>query len=282
MAIRDLLSDGRIALTPSEQRIAQALLNDYPAAGLGPATHLAKRAGVSDPTVVRFVVKLGFDGFMAFQSSLLGELEERLRSPLTMMGSVPAADEGGVMRGYLQSVGAALRQAETASPQISFDRAARLIMESRTLLLLGGRFSRHVAEILAAHLEQFRPAVTRLGPVSAETFDRLADLGKRDALIAFDYRRYQRDVIAFAQQAADRGLRLVLFTDRWQSPAAARADVVIISPVEAGSPYDTLAPAVGQVEALVAQIVAERRDQLRPRIERIEEVRRSNRVTFDT
>jgi len=281
MQIRELLTSGKVSLTPSEQRIAQVLLNDYPTSGLGTAASLAKRARVSDPTVNRLVVKLGFDGFPAFQASLLGELEDRLRSPLAMMGSRQLDGGESPMLSYLRSAGAALQQAETATPQISFDRATRLVMEARQLYLLGGRFSRHVADLLAAHLDQFRPDVVRLGTVSAEAFDRLVDIGKRDVLIAFDYRRYQRDVIEFVRQAADRGARLVVFTDRWQSPAAAHADVTIVSPVEVQSPYDTMVPAIAQIEALVAQIVAEQGDSLRPRIERVETVRHANDVTFD-
>jgi DNA-binding MurR/RpiR family transcriptional regulator len=281
MQIRELLTSEWVSLTPSEQRIAQVLLNDYPTSGLGTAASLARRARVSGPTVNRLTVKLGFAGFPAFQASLLGELEDRLRSPLAMMGTRQPDVGDSPMRGYLRSVGAALREAETASPQISFDRVARLVTQARRLYLLGGRFSRHAADLLAAHLEQFRPQVIRLGAVSSETFDRLVDFGKLDVLIAFDYRRYQRDVIEFSLQAADRGARLVVFTDRWQSPAVARADVMIVSPVEVQSPYDTIAPAIAQVEALVAQIVAEKGDALRPRIQRIETIRRANDVTVN-
>src|SRR3546814_16216429 len=76
MTIRDIL-DGDATLTPSEQKIARVLLADYPVSGLGTQSSLARRAGVSDPTVVRFVAKLGFDGFTEFQASLLDEVEDR-------------------------------------------------------------------------------------------------------------------------------------------------------------------------------------------------------------
>ncbi|RUX43874.1 MurR/RpiR family transcriptional regulator, partial [Mesorhizobium sp. M7A.F.Ca.CA.002.09.1.1] len=53
MAIRDVLMRGDLALTPSEEKIVRLLLTDYPTSGLGTASSLARRAGVSDPTVVR-------------------------------------------------------------------------------------------------------------------------------------------------------------------------------------------------------------------------------------
>lgn len=85
MAIRDVLMRGDLALTPSEEKIVRLLLTDYPTSGLGTASSLARRAGVSDPTVVRLVVKLGYEGFPDFQAKLLAEVEARLHSPLLMM-----------------------------------------------------------------------------------------------------------------------------------------------------------------------------------------------------
>ncbi|SFU19081.1 transcriptional regulator, RpiR family [Mesorhizobium sp. YR577] len=279
MQIREFLTSGHVAFTPSEERVVQILLNDYPGSGLTTAASLAKRAGVSDPTVNRLVVKLGFEGFPAFQASLLDEVEERLRSPLLMMGSNAPAASDSPMQAYVVSASAALLATRTTTPQSSFDRAVRMIMEARSVVLVGGRFSGFIAGILAGHLEQFRPGVTNLGLPKRADFDRLVDLGRRDVLICFDYRRYQRDVVDFISQAAAATVGVVLFTDRWQSPAAIHADVTLISPVEVQSPYDTMVPALAQTEALVAQIVALYGPRLRSRISRIEEVRRTNDVT---
>ena len=70
--------------------------------------------------------------------------------------------------------------------------------------------------------------------------DQLVDLGKRDALFVYDYRRYQIDTIRFARQAAKQGARIVLFTDRWASPIAEFASVTLMAPVDTVSPYDTM------------------------------------------
>jgi DNA-binding MurR/RpiR family transcriptional regulator len=136
--------------------------------------------------------------------------------------------------------------------------------------------------MFAGYLLQFRPGARELGPLSAQTFDILADLSRKDALVVFDYRRYQLDVGTFAQQAAARGVRILLFTDPWLSPIADIAEITIVSPVEVASPYDTLAPALAQMEALVAHILSGLGDEARTRIERLEEVRHANAVTLDS
>jgi DNA-binding MurR/RpiR family transcriptional regulator len=67
----------------------------------------------------------------------------------------------------------------------------------------------------------------------------------------------------------------------WRSPAAEHAKVVIVGPMEADSPYDTLAPAVAQMEALVARIVAEQPDNGGARLEDLERIRSRNVATVD-
>lgn len=283
MAIRDVLMRQDLAFTPSEEKIVRLLLTDYPTSGLGTASSLARRAGVSDPTVVRLVMKLGYEGFPDFQAKLLAEVESRLHSPLLMMETKRSGAQDNTIVAYLDSVGAALEKSVTLTPAQSYDRAGRLLMEAKgDVILLGGRFSRHVSGMLAGYLLQFRPGIRDMGVLSAQAFDTLADLGRKDVLIVFDYRRYQMDVVTYARQAAARDIRIVLFTDQWLSPISDLAEVTIVSPLEVASPYDTLAPAIAQMEALVAHILSTLGDEARARIERLEEVRRANSVTLDS
>lgn len=283
MTVRDLLMREGLPLTPSEEKIVRILLAEYPSSGLGSASSLARRAGVSNPTVVRLVMKLGFAGFPDFQAKLMAEVEARLHSPLLMMEAKrPGKTDENVVLSYMDSIDKAIGRSANATPMQSYDRASRLIMETKgDVVLLGGRFSRHVAAIFAGYLVQFRPGVVDLGALSAQAFDMLADLGRKDVLVVFDYRRYQLDVIAFARQAAARGVRILLFTDQWQSPIAEHAEVTIVSPLDVASPYDTLVPALAQVEALVARILSALGEDARSRIERLEEVRHANAVTLD-
>lgn len=281
-SVREILTGSGQRFTPSEEKVVQALLSDYPVAALGTATNLARRAGVSDPTVVRLVAKLGFDGFADFQGRLLAEVEARLQSPLLMMEAKRRGlgGESGVAR-YLQSVGLALERTEGLVPLQLYERACRLLFEARgEVLVLGGRFSRNVAGMLASYLVQLRPRVSDLGRLSPDEFDRLIDLGRRDLLIVFDYRRYQSDVVAFARQTAGRGVPVILFTDSWRSPIAAVAEVTLVAEGEASSPFDTLAPAVAQMEALVAHALSHTRGEERRRMEALERVRGANGVTI--
>lgn len=241
-----------------ERLIARTLLANYPTAGLETSARLAERAGVSAPTVVRFVARLGFGGYRAFQQALRDEIEARRASPLTLaqqLGDGASSDSlrvraGAMFRQRLDESFAALSDAE-------LEAVVELLADpSRRVALIGGRFSHLLAEYLDLHLRQLRPGTRMLDarPESLAAFS--VDIGRRDVVVVFDYRRYQRDIVEFARRAHERGAKVVLFTDPWLSPAAEAADLVIPVRVEAPSPFDSLVPALALVETVVAGVTA--------------------------
>ncbi|QCK84490.1 MurR/RpiR family transcriptional regulator [Phreatobacter aquaticus] len=281
MTIRDTLTDPALRLTPAERRLARAILANYPVAGLGTVAALASRAEVSDPTVVRFAAKLGFPSFVAFQETLLGEVEQRLHSPLMMMEVRRGVPEGShPLVAYARAVADRLAADNDGLTPGEFDRAIEMLATARgRILLLGGRFSGFLAGILEAHLHQLRPSTILLAGPGADLVDRLADISSRDTLIVFDYRRYQTDIVAFAAQAKARGAQMILFTDHWGSPIADQADVVLGAAVEAPSLFDTMVPALAQVEALATRLAERLGKPALQRIETIERIRSENSIT---
>lgn len=74
-------------LSPAERKVARVILAGYPAAGFETVAVLAERAAVSAPTVIRFVNRLGYQGFPDFQAVLREELDARNASPLSLYES---------------------------------------------------------------------------------------------------------------------------------------------------------------------------------------------------
>lgn len=283
MAIRDRLTDGEIAFTRAELKIVRQLLSNYPAAGLNTVAHLAAAAEVSNPTVVRFANKLGFEGYPEFQAALLSEVQERMSSPLSMLDTrKPSLEQENFYQYFLRASIHALEASMQMLPPDDFeaaiDAAADLNMRVHCL---GGRFSGFLAGLLWSHMKQLRGETRWINGSQADQVDQLVDLGKRDVLFVYDYRRYQIDTIRFARQSAKQGARIVLFTDRWVSPIAEFAAVTLMAPVDTVSPYDTMVPAIAQTEALIAGLTARLANQSRGRIERMEELRRSYAITED-
>lgn len=253
-------------LTPAERKVARVLLADYPVRGLAPIAKVAADAGVSAPTVVRLVTKLEFDSYGSFQQSLKAEVSARMSSPLEMHAGRPTADatvssgNGSAPGSALSQVGRLLCEGISASfarlPQPEFEQVIRLLAEPRrTVTLIGGRFSSMLAEYLAAHLRILRPNVRVISAAGPDRFSSLLDIGRRDVLVAFDYRRYQHDTVRVATAAKRQGATLIAFTDPYLSPLAAHADVILTTSVQSPSPFDALTPALALVEALIATLV---------------------------
>lgn len=242
------------SFTRAEQRVARALLAAYPTSGLDSLARLADRAGVSSPTVLRLVYKLGYSGYPEFQDAIKIELGERLSSPLVMYparagGELPlekwsAAMSHGIQRTFEQL------------PAGEFERVVALLSDERKrVYTIGGRFSGVMAAYLAAHLQLLRPQVITVAGSSVDHASYLLDMSKRDVIVAFDYRRYDRTSIRFCRLAAGKGATVVLFTDPWLSPIVSVADVVLSATVDAPSPFDSYVPAFALVEGLIAGIV---------------------------
>jgi DNA-binding MurR/RpiR family transcriptional regulator len=239
-------------LTPSERRIARALLADYPVAGLVTVAELAELASASSATVVRLVRKLGFDGYPDFQSSLRDELSVPRTGPIERLKDSKADWEGsGVLQQMAGALAETARSVTATVPEVEFEDAVDLLADkARHIYLIGGRVSHVLAEYLESHLSRLRGGVTLLPQQAGRRSAALLDIERGDVLVVFDFRRYEREVVDGARLADEQGARLVLVTDVLMSPIAPRAAIVLPVRVETLSPFDSAVAGVVVVEAL--------------------------------
>jgi len=283
--VRDRLMEAGQQFSKSELKVVRMLLSNYPAAGLTTVSKLAKLAGVSDPTVLRLAVRLGYEGFADMQSALIGEVEAHMRSPLTMAGDsadMPVPRQApSAFEAFLSETLAQCDALMKETPTADYERAVSLLTDPKFRIIChGGRFSRFVAGILQRCLHHLRDGTSLLDHNAADLVDELAGIGRRHVLAVFDYRRYQADVVRFAEQAHVRGARIVLFTDSWRSPISAFSDVTLTAPTATASPFDTLVTPLIQVEAVVAGAARQLDPEWRDRAAVLEQVRNENKVTL--
>ncbi|CAA9370584.1 MAG: hypothetical protein AVDCRST_MAG32-712 [uncultured Nocardioides sp.] len=273
MTVAERIRAGLGRCSPAERRVGRLLLSDYPAAGLDTVARLAERAETSGPTVLRFLSRLGFEGFGDLQDALRGELAERTTSPLTVLTTESGPSPDDTLLGRAQAVlpGATARTLELLPPD-ELDTAVSLLSDRRYRISAdGGRFTRLLAEYLVRHLMQVR-ADTRIlpGEPLART-DVLLDIGRRDVLVLFDFRRYEPATRTLAEECAEAGAKIILVTDRWLSPIAGTADVVLPAQVDTLGAYDSLVPSLAIVEVLVAGVLSASGDDAERRLTRFED-----------
>jgi DNA-binding MurR/RpiR family transcriptional regulator len=235
-------------MTKSERRVARSLLANYPLLGLRTVADLATEAGVSAPTVLRFVARLDFDGYADFQARLHDELADQLKAPLEKVTPAGANGElAAAMTANLAGTLDGLVEADVAGT------VALLASRRRPVYLTGGRFTDPLAAYLAAHLRLMRPGVRHIEPVADRRRDCLLDMTKSTILVVFDIRRYDRDLVDFARSAVERGAKVILFTDQWLSPVSHQSSHVLAAHVEVPSIWDSNAALMATVEIVLAR-----------------------------
>jgi DNA-binding MurR/RpiR family transcriptional regulator len=266
--IRDRL-DG---MSPSERSVARALFAAYPSAGLASLPQLAEAANVTGPTVLRFVRKIGYEGYPDFQRALRQEVQARMEGMLSLYDAQGAPDADDLLQRSAAVLKAGLDETLGAHAlQTELPRVVALLADTkRRAWFGGGRFSRLAAEYLYLLLRMFRPGCALIGDApTARALDAL-EIGRHDVVVVFDYRRYQTDTIAVAQLGAERGAVVVVVTDAWLSPAVESARHVLISSSASFSPIDSMLGGFALVEVIAADVLAAVGDAGRQRLERVE------------
>ena len=160
--VGELVRHRLASLSPAERKLARVLLASYPIAGLESVARFAERAGVSPPTVTRFITKLGFKGYPEFQEVLRHEVQARLSSPLERYRDEQPAQGAGSL--LANSLDVSRRNLQATVEQLShhdFEEAVGLLADvRRRVLVLGGRVSAQLARYLAGQLHLLRPGIS--------------------------------------------------------------------------------------------------------------------------
>nr|WP_244431172.1 MurR/RpiR family transcriptional regulator [Mesorhizobium terrae] len=255
-----------------ERRAAQTLVANYPVIGLKTVADFSQQAGVSSPTILRFVARLGFQNYPEFQSALQDELAAQLQSPASRAATAPSRSDAAspMIEATLDNLRETFRH--LSDRQLN-EIAEKMADHRGHMFLIGGRFTDPLARYMAAHLAIIRPNVFHLVGQESMWRDRLIDMGKRDVLVIFDIRRYQDSLIRFAEKAHQRGVQIVLFTDQWLSPIARFARHVIAGRTAVPSPWDSSAALFVVAETLIGAVTRQMEPESARRIREMEGLR---------
>lgn len=222
-------------LTPTQRRIAHSMVRRAADAPFLSSVELAELAGVSQPSVTRFAVALGFDGYPA--------LRKHLRE---VAPGGAAAGEESALNEYQQAVLGEienLRQlAELLADPAPVERAGRLLAASRPLPVLGLRAASSQARGFAYFAAKVHPDVRLFDEGGTMLADRV-DAARRagaSALLCFALPRHPREVLDGLAYARSRGLTVVTVADSAFAPVAAQSDLLLPAAVGTGLAFDTV------------------------------------------
>ncbi|MBT3339705.1 MAG: MurR/RpiR family transcriptional regulator [Planctomycetes bacterium] len=274
MTIDELIAAASDRLTPVERRIAEAILADPTLLAFGTVSDLAQKVGSSRPSIVRFGVKLGFQGYADMReharrsvSAKLSRPSQRIRQQDSSLGRATAALTEAI-RGLLDKIG---------SEQLSTLGAP--MVSANHVWILSGETSRAGAHAMFSGLTMVRPNVHLITEHSSGRD--LSGAAPGDAAIVFDFARYRRHTVTAARSAVDLGVHLVAITDGPLSPYAAMTETWCALDIPAIGPFDSSVPSVAIAEMLVAYVARQLQDEARSRIDRTEALWQATEIYWE-
>ncbi|ALC22776.1 MurR/RpiR family transcriptional regulator [Streptomyces pristinaespiralis] len=220
-------------LTPTQRRIAHCMVRRAADVPFLSSVELAELAGVSQPSVTRFAVALGFDGYPA------------LRRHLREVVPPETPDGGDAYNEYQQAVQAEIENLRHLAAMLAepapVERAGRLLAASRPLPVLGLRAASSQARGFAYFAAKVHPDVRLLDEGGSMLLDRI-DAARRagaSALLCFALPRHPKEVVEALAYARSAGLTVVTVADSAFAPVAAHSDLLIPAAVGTGLAFDT-------------------------------------------
>jgi DNA-binding MurR/RpiR family transcriptional regulator len=227
-------------LTPTQRRIAHCMVRQALDAPFLSSVELAELAGVSQPSVTRFAVALGFDGYPALRRHL------RESAPETWAGPADAEDgEADPYNAYQQAVREEIDNlrhlATLLADPAPVARAGSLLAASPVLPVLGLRAAAAQAHGFAYFAAKVHPDVRLLDEGGSMLEDRIDGCVRAgaDVLLCFALPRHPKEVAEALSYAREAGLRIVTVADSAFAPVAHADDLLLPAAVGTGLVFDT-------------------------------------------
>ncbi|WP_369178454.1 MurR/RpiR family transcriptional regulator [Streptomyces mutabilis] len=220
-------------LTPTQRRIAHSMVRRASEVPFLSSVELAELAGVSQPSVTRFAVALGFDGYPA------------LRRHLREVAPAEPVAESGSCNEYQQAVEAEIENlrhlAEALADPGPVREAGRTLAASRPLPVLGLRAAAAQARGFAYFAAKVHADVRLLDEGGTMLHDRIdaAVRAGASALLCFALPRHPREVVDALAHATEAGLTVVTVADSAFAPVAKVSDLLLPAAVGTGLAFDT-------------------------------------------
>lgn len=243
----DRMNLHRPEMTGLEKRIADHLETGYPFAGLETATAIGAHLDISPATVVRFISKLGYGGYLELQRELREQVASRLMSPLQRLEAPRLLDESGpfvdlsdVVARTFETATANMQRTHNALDRHALEAIAnRCIASTGRIYIVSEKKGRSIGLYLYANLTLCLPNVTLMTSDASFDGDKLLDIGPLDTVIIIDVRRYVRKTILVANWALGRGAGLIVLSDSPQSPLFSRTTLRLAAATVGAGTFDS-------------------------------------------
>jgi len=267
------LQEKEPTFSKGQKRIARYITEAYDKAAFMTANRLGKTVGVSESTVVRFAVDLGFDGYPSMQKAMQEMVLNRLTSVQRIEVANDRIGDQDVVSLVLHSDMEKLRQTGEVLSRDEFKAAVNAILKAKRVYILGVRSVAPLASFLGYYLNYMFNNVHVISGVGAgEMFEKIVGVNEQDVVIAFSFPRYSSSTTKGAQYCRSAGATVIGITDSRLSPLGSNSDHVLVAKSDMVSLVDSLVAPLSIVNALIVAVAAKREKELSQTFSNLERI----------
>ena len=274
--MRNLLNDIEKRMptfSKGQKLISNYILENYDKAAYMTASKLGKIVNVSESTVVRFAIELGFSGYPEFQHVLQEIVRTRLTAFQRMEVTNSLIGDGDILSAVLLGDVDKIKDTLDTVDKAAFEEAVEEIAGAKNIYILGVRASSSLAGFLSHGLCMMFDNVKFIQTTSgSEMFEQIMSVGEDDVVIAISFPRYSKRIIHAVNFAKSKGADVVAITDSEASPIAAGANQILAAKSDMASIVDSLVAPMSIINAIIVALSRKKQDELRVRLRRLEEI----------
>lgn len=268
-----LLQAKEPTFSKGQRRIARYILESYDKAAFMTASRLGKTVGVSESTVVRFAVELGFDGYPSMQKAMQSMVVNRLTSVQRIEVANDRLGKQDVLSMVLHSDMEKLRQSAETVDRAAFNAAVNAVLDAKRVFILGVRSAAPLASFLGYYLNyMFKNVHIITASGASEMFEQIVGVNAQDAVIAISFPRYSATTAKAAQYCRSTGATVIGLTDSALSPLGQSSDHVLCAKSSMVSLVDSLVAPMSVVNALIVAIAAKKEKELSKTFQELERI----------
>lgn len=274
--IRDMIKciqDNLPGMSKGQKLIANYIINHYEKAAFMTAAKLGEVVGVSESTVVRFAIELGYDGYPKLQKLLQELIKSKLTSVQRIEVSSNRINEENILKSVLQSDMEKIKLTLDEIDQNSFNNIIECIMNAKRIYILGVRSSAPLASFLGFYFNLIFDNVRLVHTTSvSEMFEQILRASEGDVIIGISFPRYSKRTAKAMQYVKSQGATVIAITDSHESPLASCADHAIIARSDMASFVDSLVAPLSVINALIVAIGIRKKDNIYKTFEKLETI----------
>ena len=261
------------SFSKGQKLIANYILEHYDKAAYMTAAKLGSLVNVSESTVVRFAIELGFDGYPEFQQALQEIVRTRLTSFQRMEVTNDRIGDGEILSKVLLADAEKIKHTLDAINREDFDSAVEKIVKAKKIYIMGVRSSASLAGFLNYNLRMIFDNVKFVETTSgSEMFEEIMGMTSEDVMIAISFPRYSKRIINAVDYAKHVGADVIAITDSNMAPIAHQANCLLIAQSDMASFVDSLVAPLSIINAIIVAISRKKKDELAIRLRRLEEI----------